>query len=346
MKPLNNKRIVNVNMGITIFITLVFLILLPLIIGDLYIVHLLIMSCIAIVLGMSFSMQYSAGLVNIGAAAYYAIGAYSSTLLVTKLGFSFWTALPVSIVTTGIISLITGLAFIKAGTFTFVILTLLFNLTLVEALGQVEVLGGWRGFVGIPRPDPIPVLFHSPIEFSGHISCYYLILSILLLIVLAFFALYSSRIGRAWKAINQSSRLAETLGINVYYYRVLAFVVASSASGAVGCFYAHYFGTMEPVTFGGFTSIYIQLYSVLGGLQYYILGPAIGATIMIFGPELLRITSELQPIIFGIILLIIILLFPRGILGTLLHLPCFEIASIFGRIGKIKDLIFSKRNSS
>ncbi len=343
MKFLVSRRMINVSGGLALFFVLVFL---PIIIKNPYILHLFIMAYVNIVLGMGFSMNYSTGLINIGVASYYAIGAYASTLLVMKLGLSFWVALPTAIIITGILSFLTGLAFIRAGAFTFVILTMLFNLAIVEALGQIELLGGWRGFVGIPRPNPVAIPFHAPIEFSTHIPCYYLILFILLLIMLAFYALYSSRIGRAWKAIKQGSNLAETLGINVYYYRVFGFVVASSALGAVGSFYASYFGTMEPGTFGGFTSILVQLYSGLGGFEFYIFGPAIGAIIMIFGPELLRITSEIQPIIFGAFLVVIILVFPRGILGILQQLPFLDMVSVFARIGKIKDLIFVKRNSS
>lgn len=317
MNFLSDRRMINLNDIITFFLVLIFTILLPLVIKNPYIIHLFIMTCIGIVLGMSFSMAYAPGLINIGVAGYYSIGAYASTLLVKKLDFSFWAALPVAILITGIISLVTGLAFIKAGTFTFVILTLLFNLALVQALGQVEVLGGWSGFVNIPRPEPIVIPYYSAIDFSTHTSCYYLILVMLLLIVLAFYGLYSSRIGRAWNAIRESSHLAETLGVDVYFFRVFAFVVASCAAGTVGSFYAHYFGTLEPVTFGGFASIYIQLYSVLGGLDFPILGPIIGAIIMTFVPEVLRITSEIQPIIFGVLLIVLILFLPRGIIGSL-----------------------------
>jgi branched-chain amino acid transport system permease protein len=87
----------------------------------------------------------------------------------------------------------------------------------------------------------------------------------------------------------------------------------------VGSFYVHYSHIIEPTSFGGFFSIYIQLYSVLGGIEYYILGPIIGATIMTFIPEWLRITSAFNPVFTGAFLIIVILFFRGGILGTLLN---------------------------
>jgi branched-chain amino acid transport system permease protein len=275
------------------------------------------MAFIATILGMSFSMIYSTGLITLGAAALYGIGAYASTLLSMKLGLSFWVTLPLAVIVTGIIALVFGLIVIKAGTFVFVLLTMLFGLVVVQVAGSVRFFGGWGGITNVPRPSPIFIPFHGPIEFVKRAPYYYLALFLLLLIVLIFYALYRSRIGRAWKAIKQSSRLAQSMGINIYRYRVLAFVIASCASGAIGSFYVHYYQVVLPDMASGLVSIYIQVYAALGGLQFYILGPAIGAAIMIFGFEFLRIAEEMQPIIFGALLIGIIVFFPGGILGTL-----------------------------
>jgi branched-chain amino acid transport system permease protein len=115
--------------------------------------------------------------------------------------------------------------------------------------------------------------------------------------------------------------LAGTLGINAYRYRLLAYVIGSTTAALAGCFYAHYFQNITPGAFSGWTSIYVQLYAVLGGLEFYILGPAIGAVIMTFVPEYLRVVREIEPIITGVLLLIIILFFPGGILGTIRKSP-------------------------
>jgi branched-chain amino acid transport system permease protein len=286
---------------------------------------------ITTVLGMTFSMIFSTGLITLGAAAFYGIGAFASALLVMELGLSFWLALPLATLIVAIIALGLGSIIVRHPGVPFVLITMLFAYVVVLVTGQIEVFGGWGGIIGIPRPNSL-----GPVEFAGKIPCYYLMLFLLLMIALIFYALYTSRIGRVWGAIKLSPPLAESLGINLYRYRLLAFVIGSSAAGVVGSFYAHYFQSIMPVTFSGWVSIYIQFYALLGGLQFYILGPAIGAAIMTFIPEFLRISGEVEPIITGVLLLILILFFPRGILGTLQTFPRLRLASMSAWIGEIR----------
>jgi branched-chain amino acid transport system permease protein len=316
--------------------TLLILILLPFWLKSRYLIHLAIMSCVNIILGLSFSLLFSTGLITLGAAAPFGIGAYASATLVTKFAIPFWLALPFSIAITGVISLALGCVFCRTAGAPFVILTMLSGLVVSQVAGQIEFFGGWGGMINIPRPDPI-----GPIEFVGKEPYYYMILTLLLLIGLTLHALYTSRYGRVWRAIKLSPHLAETLGINLYHYRVLAFLIAAVISGTAGCFYAHYARALVPDTFGGWSSILIQLYAVLGGLEFPILGPAIGAVVMTFVPEMLRIAKEVEPIITGVLLLIIILFFPGGLLGTMKGL--FRLASAEARSGQTEDRAFASR---
>jgi branched-chain amino acid transport system permease protein len=302
------KAAIYVLIGVVLFV----LILLPFLVKSRYLIHLAIMSCINIILGLSFSLLFNTGLITLGAAAPFGIGAYASATLATKFAIPFWITLPFSIAITGVIALALGCIFCRTAGATFVILTMLSGLVVAQVAGQIEFFGGWGGMINIPRPGPI-----GPIEFVGKEPYYYLILILLILIALVLHALYTSRYGRVWKAIKLSPHLAETLGINLYRYRILAYVIAALISGISGCFYAHYARTIVPDTFGGWTSILIQLYAVLGGLEFPIFGPAIGAVIMTFVPEMLRIAKEIEPIITGVLLLIIILFFPGGLLGTI-----------------------------
>jgi len=327
-----------------LLLVLAVLVLLPLVIRSPYLIHLLIMTFIGVVLGMTFSMLFSTGLITLGAAAFYAIGAYTSALLTLNAGLSFWLALPLATLMAGVIALLLGSIIVRNPGVAFVVITFIFNAVVVEAAGGLRQLGGWGGILGIPRPDPIPLPFYGPVEFITKTPYYYLMLALLLLIMLVFYALYNSRIGRAWRAIKLSPALAETLGINLYRYRLLAFVIASSAAGVAGSFYAHYFQSIIPEAFGGWTSIYIQLYSVLGGLDFYLLGPAIGAAIMTFLPEFLRVAKEIEPLITGALLVMIILFFPGGILGTLRQFPRLGPASLSARLGEIKNWLLSGRN--
>jgi len=324
---------------IAIAITLIVLAALPLCIENNYIKHLLIMACIGAMLGMTFSMLYSAGLITLGAAAFYAVGAYSSTILVMNAGLSFWAAIPLTLIIAAVLALGFGAVFVRNAGVAFVIITLIFVQVVVLAVAQVEFLGGWGGLIGIPRPDPL-----GNVNFATKTEFYYLVLAMLLLTVVVFNALYSSRIGRAWRAIKLSPNLAGTLGINPYRYRLLAFVAGSTAAALAGCFYAHYAQSITPGAFGGWLSIYVQLYAVLGGLEFYILGPAIGALVMTFVPEYLRIVKEWEPIITGILLLAVILFFPGGILGTIKSPQALNMGNLRSIFKSLKSRLARNKN--
>ena len=284
--------------------------LIPFFITSSYQLHLIIMLFINVVLAMSFSMLISTGLITIGAASFWAIGAYTSAILVLNYDLSFWIALPLATLVTGLVALALGAVIVRTPGVAFVVQTMVVNMIVVQALGQIEYLGGWGGILGIPTPDPIGTL-----RFSSKVNSYYLALFLLLIIVLAFAALYSSRIGRAWSAIRLNPRLAQSLGINLFRYRLIAFVISAMASGVVGSFYAHYFGTIEPGTFSVFKSIYVQIYGILGGLNFFIMGPIVGAFIMTLLPEFLRIGKEIEPILTGAILVLLVIFLPGGILS-------------------------------
>ncbi|MGA2159677.1 MAG: branched-chain amino acid ABC transporter permease [Dehalococcoidia bacterium] len=321
-------------------ILIIVLAALPLVVENDYIKHLLIMACVGAILGMSFSMLFSTGLISLGAGAFYAVGAYISAGLAMNAGMSFWLTFPLTIIISSILAVGIGAIFVRNGGIAFVIITLLFASAIVIAAGQIEFLGGWGGIIGIPRPTPL-----GPIQFGSKTSYYYLILTILLLVVLAYYALYTSHIGRAWKAIKLSPNLAGTLGINQYNYRLLAFTIASTTASAAGSFYAHYFQTVTPGAFSGWLSIYIQLYAVLGGLEFYVVGPAVGSLLMTFIPEYLRIIKEYEPIVTGALLLVVILFFQGGIIGTIINAAKSNSLNNGRGWPSIRSLISKNKNS-
>ncbi|MCX6005885.1 MAG: branched-chain amino acid ABC transporter permease [Chloroflexi bacterium] len=337
MKRLTSLKGKNVKL-IAIIVLAVILVTLPLYVENAYIMHLLIMTCVGTILGMTFSLLFSTGLISLGAAAFYAVGAYISAVLSMNFGFSFGGAFPVTVIASACLALGVGSIFVRSGGIAFAIITLLFASAIVLAAGQIEYLGGWGGIIGIARPTPV-----GPVEFTNKTAYYYLALVILALVILAFYALYTSRIGRAWKAIKLSPNLSGTLGINLYRYRLLAFVVAAAAAAAAGSFYAHYFQSITPGSFGGWLSIYIQLYAVLGGLEFYLLGPAVGAVLMTFIPEYLRVIKEYEPIVTGVLLLIVILFFPGGILGTIINSEKISGARLWSRISSIGTWVKKSR---
>ncbi|MBW1996648.1 MAG: branched-chain amino acid ABC transporter permease [Deltaproteobacteria bacterium] len=291
--------------------------LLPLVVRNPYYVHLLIMVGINAVLSMTFVLMLRTGLISLAIAAFWGIGAYSSALLTLRFGLPVWLAMPSAVLITGVVGALIGALLVKQGGFGFIIQTLALGFIVLLVFGTFKVFGGYVGLVGIPYPEPIPIPFGGSLTFSptSKISYFYLMLCLVLLIVLVLAAFYSGWAGRAWRAIGLSPRLAESLGINLFRYRLLAFLIASSMAGLMGSFYAHYYGALVPGTFGPFKTIYVHVYAILGGIEFPILGPMVGALIMTFVPELLRITEGAEPIFTGILVILLILFLPSGLLG-------------------------------
>jgi len=295
----------------------VILILLLIIVHNPYYIHLLIMVGINTVLGMTFILLLRTGLITIAIAGFWGIGAYASALLTVRLGLSFWLALPTSAIITGIVAFFSGYLLVRKGGIGFVILTLVFAFIIVLIFGTFDVFGGYVGIYSIPRPEPIPMPFLAPIKFTSKITFYYLMIFLVMIVVLAFSAFYATWTGRAWRAIGLNSRLAESLGVDIFRYRLLAFVLTAAAAGLMGSFFAHYYGSIVPTTFGPFKTLYVQVYTILGGVEFAILGPIIGSLIMTFIPEFLRITKEVEPIFTGIIVILLVIFLPDGLLGLL-----------------------------
>ena len=311
---------------IIIAVCLLLLAMIPFVVASPYYMHLIIMTCINAILALSFSLLYSAGMISIAAGAFWGIGAYASALFVMNLGISFWAALPLSALVAFLMALIMGMVMTRTSGIAFLIQSLVIAMIAPEIFGNFEIFGGWAGLLGIPAPDSL-----GPVVFMRKIPFYYLSIILLLLNILAFQALYSSRVGRAWSAIRLTPNLAASLGISIFRYRQLAFMISSASAGLAGSLYAHYFQSLEPGMFGAYKGIYVQIFSILGGLNFYIMGPIIGATTMTFVPELLRVGKEIEPILTGGLMVFLVIFLPGGIL------------SLGERLSRIRE-IFLKRN--
>jgi branched-chain amino acid transport system permease protein len=295
----------------------VILILVPIIVHNPYYIHLLIMVGINTVLAMTFILLLRTGLITIAIAGFWGIGAYASALLTVRLGLSVWLALPAAAIIAGIVAFFTGHLLVRKGGIGFVILTLVFAFIIALIFGTFDVFGGYVGIYNIPRPEPITIPFLATIKFASKTPFYYLMLFLVLIVVLAFSAFYAAWTGRAWRAIGLNPRLAESLGVNIFRYRMLAFVITAAAAGLMGSFFAHYYGSIVPTTFGPFKTLYVQVYAILGGVEFAFLGPIIGSLIMTLIPEFLRITREVEPIFTGTIIVLLVIFLPDGLLGLL-----------------------------
>lgn len=305
-------------------ILILFIAFIPLFVKSPYYLDLVIVTIINCILAMTFIMLLRAGLISLGLAAFWGIGAYVSMVLVMKFNVPFWISLPASSLITALIAMLLGLLILRNTGFTFLIITSIVGMLFVVLVGNIDYLGGYMGVTDIPPPETIAIPFLPPIVFDSKVEFLYLALILFVVVILITTAFYSAWSGRAWMAIGMSPNLATSIGINVFRYQLLAFSVASGIAGLAGSFWAHYQSLMVPETFDFFVTIYAQIYAILGGMGYVVMGPLVGAAMMTFLPEFLRIADNISPIIVGVLLVILMIYMPQGILGLFDRQPAVK----------------------
>jgi branched-chain amino acid transport system permease protein len=290
---------------------LLIIILLPFVVSSQHLMHIFILAGLESIVVMGFIAQYHVRLLTFCAATFWGLGAYASGFISTQLGMPFWVCLPLAGVIAGFFAFLIGLLVIRAGWVTFLMISVVIAEIFVEVLGHINLIGGWDGLGRIPRPAISSYIFLSKASY------YYLTLALVTVCALIFKGFYNSAIGKAWTAIGQSADLAESVGINLFKYRMIAYVTAGFTSGLSGSLYAHYIGYIVPPTFDIVRSLYISINAVVGGLGFVISGPVIGSIIIRAIPEFLRIADKYQPIFEGFLILLCALFFRKGVIGVL-----------------------------
>jgi branched-chain amino acid transport system permease protein len=282
---------------IEVVILLLFMILLPIIVRDGFYRHLMITTFINIILAMSLWLILRTGQLSIGHVALMAIGAYTSTLLTMRLGLSFWVGLSAGGVMSAAIALVIGYLTLRLKGLYFALVTFALAEVVRIVFNSIapSLFGGPQGITGIPKPSIFGVQFASFLPF------YYLIVVLMILAFLVVARIDKSRIGMIFSAINQADNLAESVGINIMKYKVMAFVVGSFIAGVVGSFFAHYFSYISADHFTFWTSVYVLIYVVVGGS---------GLTIASQG---FRGLGDYEPVVFGSALILILLFLPDGL---------------------------------
>jgi branched-chain amino acid transport system permease protein len=296
------------------------LIPLPLIIKDAYILHVVIQMGIAVTLAVSLSLVLTVGQFSIGHAAFMGVGAYTSSILVMKLGVSFWAALPLAGVAAVIVAIPIGYTTLRIKGVYFAVTTLAFCELVMIMIGNLECLGGWEGIHRIPAPNSVAIPGLPIVDFLSKTPFYYLMLVITTVTVWAVYSFQKSHIGIIFKAIRQNDTLAESMKINILKYKLLAFGIACFFAGVGGSFYAHYFQYICPESFDVWHSIYYLIYCVLGGLES-VFGPAIGGILLTVFPEFLRASRELATLIFACTMIAVIFLLPEGLVSMRRFIP-------------------------
>lgn len=316
---------------------LVVAIILPLFVKSDYYRDILIITMVYAVLAMTFIMMLRTGLISLGIAAFWGVGAYTTAVLTAKLGLSFWAALPLSALVAAALAFVLGFLLIgRGGVFSFVILTAVVGMLFSVTIGAIDYVGGTQGMSALPTPSTVKIPGLPAWDFTHIASWYYLALVLTVVVALICYMLYKSWVGRAWTSIGLNTKLAASIGVGVFRYRLLAFVIASSIAGLIGGFYASYMTVIAPQDFDVWVNIYVQMYAILGGIQYAIAGPILGSAIMKFLPEGLRSISSYSAMVTGALLILLILFLPTGVLG-LLSLPKSGLTSARQNLGRIGE---------
>lgn len=282
-----------------------------------------------------------AGLLDLGYVAFYAVGAYSTALLATTVGLSFWICLPLAGIFAALWGVMLGFPVLRLRGDYLAIVTLAFGeIIRLILINWVDVTNGYAGISGIPRPsffglpftnneDGFAAFFGIPfLPIHRTIFLFYVILCLALLTNFITIKLRRLPIGRAWEALREDEIACRSLGINTTNTKLTAFALGAGFGGFAGSFFAARQGFVSPESFTFMESAVILSIVVLGGMGSQA-GVAIAAVIMIGGTEILRELDWLKDIfgdefdptqyrmlLFGLAMVLVMIWRPRGLVGN------------------------------
>ncbi|MCB2185027.1 MAG: branched-chain amino acid ABC transporter permease [Deltaproteobacteria bacterium] len=288
---------------------------LPLIFPQAFYQHIMITAVINIILAVSLGVIVGyIGELSLAHAAFYGIGAYTSALLMVKLGLPFGLAFPLAIAAAGLLGFIIGIPALRLSGHYFAIATLGFQgIVVLLIINLVDLTRGPMGLPGIPSPGVLH-LGGLTIDFGDKLAFYYLAFAVMLVTLLLVRNLLRYKFGEAFIATRDDPLLAESIGVRPRDSRMLAFVFGAALAGAAGSLYAHYTLFISPDSFNLAESIYLVTMVIIGG-RGTILGPVLGAVLLTGLPEVLRFAGDLQFVIYGLMLMLVVIFLPKGIVG-------------------------------
>jgi len=286
--------------------------------GQPYIIHIFVIAEIFIILALGLNFQVgSTGIPNLGYAAFYGVGAYTSALLSTRFGISFW----ISLLTAGFIAALfgwlVGLPTLKTRSYHMALISIAFGLVTYIMLNNLAFTGGPNGIKNIPAPEIFGWSLFSTIRIFGNaypvqLNFYYLVLFITILFLIGSNFVYNSKVGLFWNAVREDEIAAKCSGINASRMKLLAFSMGAFLAGVAGSLYAHYIGYISPENFNMNTSLQVLGMVIMGGMDN-ILGVSIGAFILSVAPEKFRSLADFRMLATGLIILLMLMFRPSGI---------------------------------
>ncbi|WP_343210629.1 branched-chain amino acid ABC transporter permease [Anaerolentibacter hominis] len=251
------------------------------------------------------------GQISFGHAAFFAIGSYGTTLLSMRLGIPTL----LSVILASVIAMAAGIVIALPASK----LVKHFLSLLTIAFGQIIYLlvnswsgltGGAGGISGIPDFN----LFGLELNTNRSYMVFIWILAAVILLVKQ--NIIHSRVGRGFIAIRENTHAAQGMGVNVRYYKIMAFAISAAMAGLAGAMYAHLVGFISPETYNATQSTLFMTMLLFGGIATAS-GPFVGAAILLLVKEVFQSFASYQVLIYGIFILIVLFFFPNGTVGIL-----------------------------
>ncbi len=252
-----------------------------------------------------------AGIFHMGHAAFYAIGAYTTAILNTMFSWPIFWTMPLAGLMAGLVALVVARPIIHLrGDYLAIVTIGIVEIVRIALVNDIfGITGGSNGIFGIGRPSIAGFRIARSIHF------YYLVWGMCGISVLLFHFLWHSRLGRALNYIKADDVAAEGCGVDVAYYKLVAFVLGAFWAGMVGTVYAAKMMTIAPASFNFMESVIIFAVVILsGGSQ---LGVLVSAFLFIGLPEIMRSLTESRMLFFGLAMMLMMVWRPQGLLPPL-----------------------------
>ncbi|HEV2546793.1 MAG TPA: branched-chain amino acid ABC transporter permease [Stellaceae bacterium] len=294
-------------------VTILLIAVLPLLFQGTYARSILVVCAInvLIAIGLDIVIGY-AGQLNLGQSAFFAIGAYVSTLLVTLAGVDFWIAFLAGTIGAALAGAGLALFAVRLRGHYLAIASMGFAIIVYQILmNWISLTQGPLGIYGIPPPPAWRVPSIGRIDFSDIRNFFWLVAAVAIAAYLLLRNLLRSPVGEALIALREDEVSAASLGIDGARWKIFAFAVAAALAGMAGCFYASFVGTLVPDAFFITESFTVLAMVIVGGAGT-LLGPAAGAVLLTVLPELLRGIGDARLVIYGLALTLVVLFMPGG----------------------------------
>lgn len=277
--------------------------------GSFYVQNLVEVAAVFAILALSLDLVAGmTGLYSLGHAGLFALGAYATTLLNAGLGWDVFLLLPISVIGVGIVGIILGALSLRVSGLYFAIMTFIFTLIVTVLLSDLDFTGGLQGIAGPTFPD-----FPEALSFLGSPVAWCVGLSFLLTVVIVW-SIRSSAFYPVLLSIRDAEPFAASAGVRTGLVRVMMFGLSAALAGLAGWAFS-FLGFISPGQFSWTVSVNILVMVILGGINTR-LGPIIGAVFISAFPVVVSIDPLVQEVIFGAIFVLVIVFFPRGIVGV------------------------------